>query len=486
MIVRSLYAKLAAVLLVLFMLVGMLALGITLYATDLYQQEANQKLNRELAQHIVDEKRLIRDKLVDQAALEDVFHMLMVINPAIELYLLNTDGRILAYSAEPGKVQRDHVDLTPVRRWVQGGIQFPMLGDDPRDQNRKKAFSAAAIKEKGNIEGYLYVILAGENYDSVTQMLTGSYILSASAWIIAGGTVLAVIVGLLLFAMLTGKLQRLARAMAVFKSGELPDLGKVPAKGDEIDRLTSTFLDMATQIDEQTRRLAKTDQMRRELVADVSHDLRTPLATLQGYIETLLIKDATLTGDERRQYLEIAVRHCHHLNKLVSDLLELARLDALEIQPHCEAFSLAELVQDIVQKYRLRAQEKDITIEAQLHSDLPFVRADIALIERALENLIENALRYTPAKGQVQLSLEHVAQGIRVQVRDTGCGIPDAELPRIFDRFYQLDKSRNSNPGATGLGLSIAKRILELHGSAINVTSALMRGTTFSFQLPAF
>ncbi|MEK6747994.1 MAG: ATP-binding protein [Pseudomonadota bacterium] len=481
---RSLYAKLAAILLVLFVIVGVLALGITLYATEMYQQEVNQKLNKDLARHIVAEKTLMRDKLIDHVALQDVFHMLMVINPAIELYLLDSQGKILAFSAEPGKVKRDHVNLGPLEQWVNGVVQFPMLGDDPRDNSRQKVFSAAPIAHAGVLDGYLYIILAGEDYDGVTQMLAGSYILSASAWIIAGGVLLAIFAGLMLFAMLTGKLHRLALAMSEFKAGGLSEFSVSPERGDEIDRLTATFHDMAMQINAQTQRLERTDQMRRELVADVSHDLRTPLATLQGYIETLLIKDDALSTQERKEYLEIAIRHCHHLNKLVSELLELARLDALEVKPNREAFSLPELVQDIVQKYRLRANEKNITIEAQLHPDLPFVLADIALIERALENLIENALRYTPAQGHVVLQLEHNAQGVGVYVRDTGCGIPEEELPRIFDRFYQLDKSRNSSPGASGLGLSIAKRILELHGCAINVSSALLRGTTFSFQLP--
>ncbi len=482
---NSLYSKLAAVLFALFLAVGVLSLVITVRATGLYQQEVNQKLNRELAQHIVAENTLIRDASVDQAALEHVFHMLMVINPAIELYLLDPAGKILAYSAEPGKVKRGAIDLAPLQQWLAGVERLPLLGDDPRDVERHKAFSAARIGSGDKVDGYLYIILGGEDYDSVAQKLAGSYIMNASAWMLGGMVALALLAGLLLFALLTGKLQRLTRAMSAFKAGELPEAATLNRNGDEIDRLTVAFHDMALQIREQMNKLEHTDQLRREMVANVSHDLRTPLATLQGYIETLLIKDDVLDASGRRDYLETAIRHCQRLNKLVSELLELARLDASEVKPARETFSLPELVQDIVQKFRLKAHEKNIRIEADLHPHLPFVNGDIALIERVLENLIENALRYTPSNGFVALELSPAERGVRVRVHDNGCGIASEELPRIFDRFYQLDKSRNSNPGSSGLGLAIAKRILELHGSNIAVDSALGRGTTFAFELPA-
>ena len=481
---RSLYAKLSLGLLFLFVIVGLFAIGMTVYTTRLYQQEVNQKLNRDLAKNIVAEKRLIHGDLVDQEALKDIFHMLMVINPSIELYLLGPDGKILAYSADPGKVKRTYIALAPLEQWLRGEPRLPVLGDDPRDTGRGKPFSAARINGENGMEGYLYIILGGEDYEGVAQMLADSYIINASVWVMFGGMMLATLGGLVLFAMLTGRLQRLTQAMTNFKLGELPNPLPGSGQGDEIDRLTAVFRDMALTIAEQTRKLERSDQLRRELVADVSHDLRTPLATLQGYVETLLIKNSELSDTERKKYLEIAIKHCHHLNKLVGELLELARLDALEMQLKRESFSMPELVQDIVQKFRLKAESKGIKVEVEVPENLPFVLADIALIERALENLIENALRYTPESGKIVMRLNRREQGVVVEVEDTGCGIPESDLSRIFDRFYQSDKSRNLSPGTSGLGLSIAKRILELHGGSIDVRSALQKGTTFSFCLP--
>lgn len=481
---RSLYAKLAGVLVMLFALLGLLAVTLTVYVTDLYQQEVQQKLNRALAEHIVAEKTLIRDKLVDQAALKDVFHMMMVINPAIELYLLDAQGAVLAYSADPNRVKRTHVDVAPIQRFLAGDSRYPLLGDDPREVDRRKVFSVAPIRPANSdqLEGYLYVVLGGELYDGVVQQLAGSYILTAGTLALAGAVALALILGLVLLARLTRRLHQLTEAVHAFQPGDTVQLDTIE-HGDEVDQLTGTFRRMAEQISDQLLRLQKTDAIRREMVVSVSHDLRTPLATLHGYIETLLLKDEKLAAGERREYLETAVSHCRRLNKLVSELFELGKLDAQEVLLRREQFNLCELVQDTVQKFRLMARDKDIQVEAAFPDQIPFVNADIGLIQRVFENLLENALRYTPARGTIRITLQHQTDQVAVNVMDTGSGIPADDLPRIFDRFYQVDKSRNLNPGTAGLGLAIAKRILELHGSVIRVASRVNEGTSFAFSL---
>ncbi len=486
---RSLYSKLAAVLTGLFCLVGLAIIIVTLFSTDMYQQEVNQRLNRRLAEQIVAEKLLMQENRVNQEALADIFHMLMVINPSIEVYLLDPRGAILAFSAAPGKVKRTHVDLGPIRDMLEKDVTIPVRGDDPRDPGGKKVFTVARIPEQGRLQGYLYVILGGETYDSVVQKLKASYILQLSAWMIFASLLFALIAGLVLFASLTGRLKRLANAMDAFRRSTAHQAMKLPLTkrghgADDIDRLGLTFTEMAARIEDQMEQLQRSDAMRRELVANVSHDLRTPLATLQGYIETLLLKDDDLGPEERRSYLEIAIKHCERLSKLVSELLELAKLDSYDIRAAREPFNLSELVQDVVQKFQLMASEKQITLSTRCEKNLPFVNADIGLIERVLENLLENAVHNTPPGGSVRLILTPQQENVAVQVSDTGHGIPTEELAHIFNRFYQLDKSRKSELGHSGLGLAITKKILELHDRSIDVASALDSGTTFSFQLP--
>lgn len=490
----TLYGKLAAVLFGLFCLIGAVVIFLTLYATRLYFQEVSQKLNRTLAEHMVSDKVLMQEGRVNDEVLKGIFHQLMVINPNIELYLLDPQGTILTFSAPPGKVKRQRISLDPLNRFLSGAEDFPILGDDPRDLTRKKVFSVSPIETLGgSIEGYLYIILGGEEFDSVVRMLEESYILQLSLW--TGGAILActLLAGLLCLKLLTRKLNSLASAMDTFRRGELsaqPNVSSpsddrpVTAKrADEIDTLETAFVQMVELIRQQVRQLKETDQLRRELVANVSHDLRTPVTSLQGYLETLLLKEGALSSQERRRYLEIATAQSKRLGDLIAELFELAKLNSEEMKPRIESFALGELVQDVVQKFRVIVEAKQVTLQAKLGEDLPAVSADIGLIERVLENLIENALRYTPKEGRITVILSRMGEKIMTRVTDTGCGIPPSDLPHIFDRCYQVGRNHQRGETGAGLGLAITKRILELHGSTIEVQSVVNRGTTFSFHL---
>ena len=224
--------------------------------------------------------------------------------------------------------------------------------------------------------------------------------------------------------------------------------------------------------------------MRRELVAQVSHDLRTPLAAIRGYLETLQIKEDTLTPQQREEYFRLALRQSEHLSQLVDALFELAKLDAKEPLAHCEAFPIAEFIHDVYQKFRLQAESRQIHYTLELPDNLPFVSADIGLIERVMENLLDNAIRHTPAGGHITISAARNHQRVAIQVSDSGPGIAEADLPHIFERFYQAKTAGGENTPHTGLGLAIVKRIMELHNSEINVSSRIGEGTTFSFYLP--
>jgi len=166
------------------------------------------------------------------------------------------------------------------------------------------------------------------------------------------------------------------------------------------------------------------------------------------------------------------------------DLFELAKLDATRTPPRCEPFSPAELVQDVVQKFQLQAQQRGIQLDIVISGDLPRVAAEIGLIERVLENLIENALEHTPRNGKVLVTLRQDAERVLVTVNDSGRGIAPTDLPRVFDRFYQAGNEHRGK-GHAGLGLAIAKQILDLHQQSIEVNSTPGNGASFTFSLPA-
>jgi signal transduction histidine kinase len=482
---RTLYSRLALTLFVLLCTVGVILILVIGHTTTLYQQEVAQKLNSELAAHIVSEQNLIQGEKVNRRALDHLFHQLMVINPSIELYLLDTQGGIIGYSAPEGKVKRGRVALGPVQQFIAGDARYPLTGDDPRNPGVRKVFSAAPVESDTGLQGYLYIVLGGEQYDNVVQMLGRSYTFDAAVHILLIALGAALLTGLVVFGLQTRRLRKLGNIMRCY-AGDVGD-GSLLVRyhdhpRDEIDMLGQQFNIMAEKIAAQIGELRKMDDMRREMIANISHDLRTPLTMMRGYLETLQIKRDELSEDEQEQYLQTALSHSQRLGLMVEELFELARLDSCESVVFSEPFSMCELVQDVTQKFELRARDKSVLLLANLNPDGPLVYGDIAMMQRVLENLLENGLRHTPPGGSISIDVGVDSGSVLVQVADTGCGIPDEDVPRIFERFYQQDKHR-SDSNSAGLGLAIVKRILELHNSVIQVSSRLEKGTTFSFRL---
>lgn len=362
---------------------------------------------------------------------------------------------------------------------------MPILGDDPRHIGRKKPFSASTLKIGSDIDGFLYVILGGEKYDSTIAMIKESYIIRTTAINLGLVFISTGIIGLILFAFLTKRFRKMTTAVKKFEEGEFEKRIDIKSN-DEIGQLAKAFNQMADTIVANMDELKRTDQLRRELIANVSHDLRSPLASMQGYLETILMKDSTLSTNDRKKYLQIIYDNTTMLSKLVSELFELSKLDAKQVQPKPEAFSMAELTQDVVMKFKPEAESLKVDLQASLPKDLLMVEADIGMIERALSNFIDNALQYTPEKGTVKVDLSKQNKKVRVVVSDTGVGIPEEQIPLVFERFFRVEKSRSRSSGGTGLGLAIAKRILELHESTISVESVEQEGTTFSFDLKTF
>ncbi|MDQ6893509.1 MAG: cell wall metabolism sensor histidine kinase WalK [Acidobacteriota bacterium] len=491
---RTLYGRLAAALLGLFLLFGAFHVVSTFLTTRLYLQEVEQRVNRTLAAHLASEEILMSNGRINQTALERVFHMLMVINPSIEIYLLDPSGRILAFSAPPGTVKRSSVSLDPIHRFLTGRENLPILGDDPRNVRRQKVFSVATLPEQrlsarpSAPEGFLYVILGGEQYESAAALLRGSYVLNQSERAGLAALLLTTVAGLVLFRLLTRRLRDLTSEVDRFaRSGlsESPPDAPALQRGDEIDHLAASFRLMADRISDQVRNLKETDALRRDLVANVSHDLRTPLAALRGYLDTLLLKEESLSPSDRREYLETAARHSERLGKLVTELFELATLDSRQTLLEMEPFSVAELVQDVLQKFRLAAEKKGVALTADHPGEISFARGDIGLVERVLENLLDNALRYTPEGGAVTVTLRLENDSLSVTVADTGRGIPPEELSRVFERFHRVRSPEPGNQGGAGLGLAIAQRIIELHGGRIEAQSSPGAGSRFRFWLPS-
>jgi two-component system, OmpR family, sensor kinase len=250
---------------------------------------------------------------------------------------------------------------------------------------------------------------------------------------------------------------------------------------DELDQLRGHFAMLCTVIEQQLQKLHNADRQLREAIAALSHDLQTPLTALGGYLETVRMHGESLSAAERTHYLDLAALQHQRLSNMVREQFELSLLDSAAVRFGPQPASLSDLVHDVVQELRPGAETAGIMLLAEVPADAALVRMDVALVQRVLENLLSNAIRHTPRGGRITVSVSRADGSAVVAVSDTGDGIPPADLARVFDRSFR-GSSPEDRSGA-GLGLAIAKRIVELHEGHIAVDSASGAGARFVFNL---
>ncbi|UCE31383.1 MAG: HAMP domain-containing histidine kinase [Burkholderiales bacterium] len=443
-----------------------------------------QALHRDLAANIVADNPLLRQGEFAKGSLENAFHMLMLLGPAFEIYATDTAGAVRAYSAEPGELKTMNIALAPVREFLSGAT-LPVYGTDPREPGRRKVFSAAPIAGPDGLRrGYLYVIVGGSQQTALERSYAGMLRQDRALLFTLGALLLALLASGLMFGLLTRPLGALNRAMRAFRQGGLARTaigGPLPGwKSREVSELQQGFVALAETVADQMDRIRSVEAGRRELIAQIAHDLKTPLASQQGYLETWLLQHPD-AGD--RQHIEVALRNGRQLHRLVEQLLELARLEAGQESLAPEAVAVAELANDVMAEFALEAEQRGVRLAVEARAQGIQAKADIAKLERILANLVDNALRHTDPGGEVRLSIAESDQGVRVEVRDTGVGIASEHLPYVFEPRYRGPGPRVEGAANLGLGLAIARRLLELHGSRIDVDSTLGQGTVFRFEL---
>jgi two-component system phosphate regulon sensor histidine kinase PhoR len=229
--------------------------------------------------------------------------------------------------------------------------------------------------------------------------------------------------------------------------------------------------------------LRNLERVRQDFVANVSHELRTPVSSIRGYAETLL-NGAMQNRKRNREFIEIIHKDSERLCKLINDLLDLSRIESSRMQMNFQSVDLSSIVKRCASIMGKQVQEKQIQLELDIPETIPMVKADEARLSQVILNLLDNAVRYTQTAGRIKISVSAKDTLVQVDVSDTGIGIPEKDLPRIFERFYRVDKARSIETGGTGLGLSIVKHIVQAHKGNTWVQSDLGKGSTFSFTIP--
>jgi signal transduction histidine kinase len=296
----------------------------------------------------------------------------------------------------------------------------------------------------------------------------------------AGG--IAMSLGYFFAVALTDRIMSLNSAAQEIARGNLRV--RVPVTGsDEMADLARTFNDMAAQLETAARRQRELDTLKRDLVAWAGHDLRTPLTSIRVMVEALADGVVQDSGTVQR-YLQTAQRDIRSLSQLIDDLFEMAQLDAGGLQLEHRPNSLSDLISDTLESFSAQAERQGVRLEGSCAPGVDPVTMDAQKISRVLANLVGNALRHTPAGGTVSVHASRTPEGAQVQVSDTGEGISADDLPRVFEQFYRGEKSRSRATGGAGLGLAIAKGIVEAHGGRIWAESQLGQGAHFIFTLP--
>ena len=253
--------------------------------------------------------------------------------------------------------------------------------------------------------------------------------------------------------------------------------------GDEIARVAAAFNRMAAELEKRDAALRTSDALRRQMMADVSHELKTPLTAMRGYIETLRMPEVVLDPDHRDRYFETIDRETRRLERIVKDLLDLARYEYGGVTLKQQVFDIERLFQNVARRHEREAHTKGVAIHIHVDAHADQVVADPDRIEQAIENLAGNALRHTPAGVTIRLSATQADGIATLSVSDTGAGIAPEHLPHVFQRFYKVDSARAAESAGSGLGLSITKAIVDRHGGRIRVTSRPGQ-TAFTIRVP--
>ncbi|CAA0248485.1 Two-component system sensor histidine kinase [Tenacibaculum maritimum] len=469
-------------------LMGGIYVATTLYFSQKFYNETSQKLNANVANHLVEEKfkyhsPFLKNGKVNKLLFDDLMHDMMAVNRAIEVYLLSEKGEILysvvldhSNSSEPLK----KVSLQPIKKFInEGGY---ILGDDPKNKGEKKIFSVAPFEKDGR-KGYVYIVLEGETFEKINESLFSCYFLMIITEIAILTMIFSFFIGWLCICFLTKNLRKIIFCVNRFSEGDLSCRIK-NAETSDLSILAVTYNNMANIISKNIEEMKTVDSLRRELIANICHDLRSPLTTMQGYIETLQMKENTITSLDRKQYIQIIEKSTDYLKKLVSQLFEYSKLEAKQIEPETIPFSIEDLVYGIKKRYDLLAKEKEIKIFVEAAGLIPLVKGDSMLIERAILNLMDNAIKFTPSKGKIRIILFNDNDKVKVRIKDSGSGINKENRKLIFRRFAQTETKYKKE--GVGLGLAIVEKIMELHKTKIEVRSYLNQGSAFEFSLPNY
>ena len=395
----------------------------------------------------------------------------------LRVTLIAADGTVIGESSIP-ITELQQMDNHIERPEVLAAQDFGEGSSTRYSNTLKIEFIYFAKKVDQNYYGFKFIRLA-QTLKSVKD-LAGTY--REFYYLIIAFIVLVIIVAwFLLKNWLTDPIRELTQAADDISKGDLSRRININTGGIEIDELAANMNQMAMKLDEDFRRIKRMEKVRSEFLGNVTHELKTPISSISGYIETLLegaIKDENVNLG----FLERSLENVQRLEDLVTDLVEISRIETGELKMNFEYFNIHDLLNDLFKDAHQRNSNKNLKIQLEVPDKKLFIYGDKSRLDQVIANLLSNAMRYTD-QGQIRIKVMRRDNELIFSIRDTGIGISRKALSRIFERFYRTDKARDRRKGGTGLGLAISKHIIEAHGSHIYVDSLKGKGSTFSFGI---
>ncbi|MGI2109331.1 sensor histidine kinase [Shewanella frigidimarina] len=447
------------------------------------RNQIQQSLHLQLAEHMAHINPLLSQGITSDAALKEAFHDFMLLGPSFEIYTLDPDGKVIAYDAKEEKIKTHRVDTTIIQQFLNGD-NLPVLGTDPRSEDTHKIFSASKLITKDGLHsGYLYVIIGGEDYDSWQALINAENQPKIWGATIGFWIIFALVLFVILLRYFTRPIQKLAQDLTELKNTPMSDKLMLPQRyrgSLEISQLSHHINHLLQEIQLQQQQVKRQQQAKHDFLLHLSHDLKTPLTALLGYIDTWLI----LPEHERDEALiQYAANSGQTLQQLLAQLLELAALENGQIDAQLQQVNLSELLSDIEQTFTPRAKKLGVQLDFDINHASK-IYTDPTLMRRILNNLVDNALRYTPAGGKIQIINAQQNGQQWLTVRDTGAGMHKHEV----DALKQLSMTRlsfeaNQSLPQLGVGLAIVRQLLGLLKCRIEIDSQPGVGSEFKIEL---
>lgn len=455
-------------------------MGITYLSTSNFHEASMQLLNKDVAAHIAKFTSPFKDGGIDKKKADSVFYDAMVLSPSAEVYFLDTSGKVIAYHADANDIKQWELSLENIKKLIASEGKEYIKGPDPRDPGNPKIFSAAEVINGDKQLGYIYVILGSNR--NITKMLYNSYFNGLIIKVFFVIIILSIIFSFFYINRFQKSFNYMLVILEKFQNGDFQ--ARFPLnKNGELEPVTAAFNKMADLLVYNIDRITKSEKERKDFIANISHDLRTPLSIARGYTETLLMKNEKhLSPEEEAEFLQLVYKKMVQVEYMVKQLFDLSKMESVSFVPNKEPFVFSEILQEIVYESLSSAQEKNIKIDSSNSEDASWIVADVGMMERVIQNLVVNAIKYTPQNGLIHVSLLREKQMLILKIQNSGQPV-SRQMLDWFNNTSDSNKLTN-RPANTGLGLVIVKKILQLHRYKYEVISKDDSGNSFIIYIP--